>query len=304
MTETCFELIKKELFAESIEYSCDFDLGGISSFRIGGAASVCAFPTNEKELIFTVEAAKRSGVKYKVIGRGSNLLFSDNGYSGLIVCTSKFSAFDRAENGNIVAQGGASLISLSRFAEKNSLSGLEFATGIPGSVGGAVFMNAGAYGSEISAVLVSCTVYDCSTSCVKTLSKAECEFSYRKSVFQKKTEYIILSVELCLTEGVRDEISEKMRDFTEQRRTKQPKEHSAGSTFKRPEGYIAAKLIDDAGLKGTRVGDAAVSEKHAGFIVNLKSATSGDVLALMDIVKKRVFELYGVALESEIEYVE
>ena len=305
MTSEELELLKKELDLLKIEYDCGKSTSELSSFRIGGKALICIRPSSREGIVSAIRLAKKHGVRYKLIGRGSNLLFADSGYDGALILSSGCKALKKLNDTQIYAECGASLIHFSNFAMQEGLSGLEFASGIPGNVGGAVYMNAGAYGGEIKDVVSSCDVYDVSNDRIFTVSRNECEFAYRSSRFSKDRDLIILSATFELDHGERDQIRESMSAFNTSRREKQPYElPNAGSTFKRGDTYIAAKLIDDAGLKGMRVGDAQVSEKHAGFIVNLGNARACDVLTLMEKIESTVFLLYGVKLEREIEYVE
>lgn len=305
MTNETLLLLKKELDCSKIKYVCDKKSSELSHFRIGGAAKLCAYPKSRDELVTVVRLARKLDVKHKLIGRGSNLLFSDKTYDGALIVSSECKELKKVNDTQIYAECGVSLIHFANFAAAEGLSGLEFASGIPGNVGGAVFMNAGAYGGEIKDVLVSCDVYDSESDRAFTLSNAECDFLYRTSRFAKNRNLMILSATFEFERGECEEIRRRMSEFNENRMEKQPYElPNAGSTFKRGDGYIAAKLIDDAGLKGFRIGDAQVSEKHAGFVVNLGNASSSDVLALMEKIENTVFSLYGIRLEREIEYVE
>jgi UDP-N-acetylmuramate dehydrogenase len=238
-----------------------------------------------------------------VLGRGSNVLFDDGGFDGAVI---SMAGMNRVvfENGTVYAMAGAPMSEVAKCAKTNSIAGFEFLYGIPGSVGGGVYMNAGAYGGEMSQVIVSSTYYDTSDGTLHTITNSEHDYGYRKSVYISHPERIVVSAELRGTHGNMDDISARMSELMERRRTKQPLEFpSAGSVFKRCEGYFTGKLIEDAGLKGTSVGGAEISEKHAGFIVNKGGATAADVLALIDIIKSRIRETYGLELETEIIYV-
>ena len=271
-----------------------------TSFKIGGPADVGIYPESVEDFAFTLEALKKSEIPFYVFGRGSNLLVSDLGYRGAAVFCEGLDKSEFSENG-VIVEAGVGLTALSRQAAALGLAGLEFACGIPGSVGGAVVMNAGAYGGEISDVLLSCTCY-CEGCGIVTYNKDEAELSYRHSRFQDSGE-IVLSTELSLKKDEAREIMSRCEELLLCRRDKQPLEYpSAGSAFKRPEGYFAAKLIEDAGLKGFGIGGAQVSEKHSGFVINRGGATCSDVLALMDSVRKTVFERFGVLLEAEVRY--
>ncbi len=280
----------------------DLELSKYSTFKIGGKARFAAFPKYEKELSALIRVSKENGIRYFIVGNASNILFESGGVDGLVIFTHKLCEIE-VEDEKIRCGSGFSLISLAIAAAKTSLSGLEFAYGIPGTVGGAVYMNAGAYGGEISQVLAKSTCLDPETGEILTLSKEDHEFAYRKSAFQKNG-LIILSSEFTLAKGDKVKIEEQMRENMQKRHDKQPLSYpNAGSIFKRPEGYFAGKLIEDAGLKGFSVGGAKVSEKHAGFVINDGGATSDDVIALTNKIKETVFEKFGVMLELEIIYI-
>ena len=282
----------------------DLPLCEYSTFRIGGKTDLALFPTTVEQLTLQLAMLARSGLRYRVIGNGSNILFSDAGFRGVLVFTTELKQY-RFDRHTLYAQSGASLARVCRDASMQGFEGFAFGCGIPGTVGGGVFMNAGAYGGQISDVLVSSEVYDTASNRVLTLDKDAHELGYRHSVFQRHPEYVILSGTFSLCKGNADEIMQKVSEQAAARREKQPLSFpSAGSTFKRPEGHFAGKLIEDAGLKGTRVGGAVVSEKHAGFVVNDGGATAADVLALVALIKERVFAQFGVHLECEFEYIE
>ena len=296
-------LLAEKLNAHGIAFSTETRLSDHSTFRIGGIAALTAFPKSTDEIICAIRAARETETDFITVGNGSNILFSDSGYNGLVIVTGKCGNF--SVDGNIItADCGASFTRLATVAKDASLSGLEFAYGIPGTVGGAVYMNAGAYGGEVSDCLVSVKVYDDRTDTVSEYSKNECEFGYRTSIFAKSQHLTVLSARFELNFGDKNAIYEKMSENMKSRRDKQPLEFpNAGSTFKRPEGLFAAKLIDDAGLKGFRIGGAEVSSKHAGFVINRENATSYDVLRLIDHIKKTVYEKFGVMLECEIKVI-
>lgn len=271
-----------------------------TSFRIGGPADVFAQPSDEGELINTVKLCLEEKVPYYVLGNGTNVLASDSGFRGVIIQICR--RFDRieCEGGTIEAYAGATLAAIANTARNNSLTGMEFASGIPGSLGGAVLMNAGAYGGEMKDIIASVTVYSPSEDRIKTLTGDEMDFGYRKSRI-KGTDEIVISAVIELKKGDPEAIKEKMEELKVQRTTKQPLEYpSAGSTFKRPEGYFAGKLIMDAGLKGFSVGGAQVSEKHCGFVINTGGATAKDVKSLMEQVSDKVEAEFGVRLEPEV----
>lgn len=271
-----------------------------TTFRIGGPADYFIMPSNEKELAEAVRVCRKFLIPIYIVGNGSNLLVSDQGYEGVIIQIYKqMNQVEITEN-KIHAQAGALLSMIANRAMEAELTGFEFAAGIPGTLGGACVMNAGAYGGEMKDVLETVTVLTRDGD-VKTLTKDELELGYRTSVIAKK-DYIVLSAVIRLENGKKEEIKAVMDDLKEKRITKQPLEYpSAGSTFKRPEGYFAGELIQDAGLRGFQVGGAQVSEKHCGFVVNKDQATAADVMNLMNQVSDKVYEMSGVRLEPEVK---
>lgn len=276
-------------------------LSAHSTMRVGGPAALAAFPTNGDELSALIRRAKEASVRYIIVGNASNILFSDDGFDGLAIFTT---AMRRVtwDGARVTAECGASLTGLAAAATKRGLSGLEFAFGIPGTVGGAVYMNAGAYGSQISAVLTSSEYLQGDT--VLSRNAEEHRFGYRTSIY-RSTDDIILSAEFTLTSGDPEEIAAKAAKNMESRRSKQPLEFpNAGSVFKRPEGAFPGALIEEAGLKGLRIGGAEISEKHANFIVNRKNATASDILRLVETVQKEVYRRSGILLETEIIYIQ
>ena len=292
-----------KLTAQGINCTELMPLAKCTSIRIGGTASIVAFVKNAKELITSIKEAKNECVKYVVIGNGSNVFFADEGFEGLVIVTSYMKDFSII--GNVIkADCGALLSHVAIAARKESLSGLEFAYGIPGTVGGALFMNAGAYGGEFSDVVVSSICYDPDTDTIRKIDLDEHEFKYRESIYSKKPQLIILAVMMELIPGDINEITRKMNSNIKSRKEKQPLDlPSAGSVFKRPLGYYAGELIEKCGLKGYRIGGAEVSEKHAGFIVNRGDATASDVISLIDHIKSTVMENYGVELDCEVKYI-
>ena len=272
-----------------------------TTFKIGGAADVFVKPKTKDGLKDTIKSAKENLVPVLLLGNGSNLLVSDKGIEGAVIDMSCLGGIEVKEN-EIICGAGESLRKLCIAARDSGLTGLEFAYGIPGTVGGALFMNAGAYGGEMADVTVSAVCLDKDLNEI-LLTKEQMELSYRSSVF-KKNGFIILSVKFSLSYGEKEKISAEMDEIFKRRVDKQPLDFpSAGSTFKRPEGYFAGTLIDNAGLKGKSVGGAAVSEKHAGFIINRDNATASDVLSLIDIVKKEIKKKNGVSLFEEVIFV-
>lgn len=268
------------------------------SFRAGGPADVFFMPASAKELAAAIEIGKNEGVPTHMIGAGTNLIVPSAGVRGLVIAMGEQFAGVEREGNVLRAQAGAKLTRIAQEALGAGLSGLEFAAGIPGSMGGGAAMNAGAYGGQLSDCLTRAQVLIDGR--IETVSREEMEFGYRTSM-PLKTGAVVLWAEMTLKDGDRNEIGETMRELNRRRREKQPLElPSAGSTFKRPEGYFAGALIEEAGLKGLSVGGAQVSEKHAGFIVNKGGATGDDILALIRLVQEKVFEHSGVRLEREV----
>lgn len=271
-----------------------------TTFRIGGPADCFVMPNSEREVERAVAVCREEQVPYSIVGNGSNLLVSDAGYRGVVIQIFKEMSSVRVKNSRIQAQAGASLAKIAAAALDAGLAGFEFAAGIPGTLGGACVMNAGAYGGEMKDVLEYVTVLDNSGK-VRRIEKEELELGYRTSVIAKKG-YIVLGAEIRLKEGSPEKIRGLMNELKEKRSSKQPLEYpSAGSTFKRPEGYFAGKLIQDAGLRGFRIGDAMVSEKHCGFVINVGEASAAEVDSLMRQVSERVQEQFGVTLEPEVK---
>lgn len=277
-------------------------LAEFTTFRIGGPADLLIKPRNERELRDVLIACREAGVPLYVLGSGSNVLVRDGGFRGAVIVISAAMSAIRVGGNTLRVMAGARLSMAARAAAENRLAGLEFAYGIPGSVGGAVYMNAGAYGSEMKDVVSSVTVLD-KNGVRKTLRKEQLRFGYRSSCLQGSDD-VVVEAEFLLKRDNPAGIKERMADYTQRRREKQPLDlPSAGSAFKRPEGHFAAALIDEAGLKGLAVGGAQVSPKHAGFIVNTGAATAADVLELMETVRERVLAHSRVELESEIRVI-
>ncbi len=275
-------------------------LSEYTTFKTGGCAAVFVEPESAEALSEAVKFFKKRDVKYRVLGNGSNLIVSDGGTDFPVIHIGRKMAEVKAAGNELFCKAGALLSSAARAALKESLTGMEFAHGIPGSVGGAVRMNAGAYGGEMKDIVKEIEFID-ENGDIKRMTGSEAEFGYRKSIFQKKN-YIVTEAVVELKKGDYDLIDEKMKELAARRREKQPLEFpSAGSVFKRPEGHFAAALIEEAGLKGVSVGGAEVSEKHAGFIINKGGAKASDVLALIEKVRERVKENSGVLLETEVE---
>ncbi|MCR5743477.1 MAG: UDP-N-acetylmuramate dehydrogenase [Lachnospiraceae bacterium] len=291
-----FEEIRKL----NIEVSQGEPMSRHTSFRIGGPADLFARPKSAAEMAALIKLATEWKTPYFVIGRGSNLLVGDGGIKKLVIATEGMN-YVRVEGESVTCGAGASLTCVAAAARDSALSGLEFAYGIPGSVGGAVVMNAGAYGGEIVDVLSQATVLDANGALHK-LNSQELELKYRHSNIEERG-YIVLEAVFALKRGSVGDITEVMEKNMQARKDKQPLDYpNAGSAFKRPEGYFAGKLIMDAGLKGFSVGDACVSEKHAGFVINKGSATASDVRGLLEKVADTVYDRYGIRLEPEIKF--
>lgn len=275
------------------------------SFKIGGPVRAMAIPEDVSSLSKICYLLKEEHLAPYMLGNGTNILFPDEGLKDLfIISTQRMTRMFQLPDGAVYAEAGVSLAKLASFAQQNSLQGLEFASGIPGSVGGGLIMNAGAYGGELKDVVESVVLYYLPEQRLYELTKEQCAFGYRSSLFQKLGGCVLLSAVFRLEQGDGEEIAAKMRELNQRRREKQPLDlPSAGSAFKRPEGHFAAALIDEAGLKGFRVGGAQVSEKHAGFIVNKGGATAADILALIEQVRQRVLDQTGVELEPEVRVI-
>lgn len=272
-----------------------------TTFRIGGPAEVFCMPESFNEIRRVLEICKEEKLPYFILGNGSNLLVSDKGYRGVVIQLDRNYGEIRVEDTEIYASAGALLSTIAVTARRASLTGFEFAGGIPGTLGGAVVMNAGAYGGEMKDVLRKVTVMDQNGE-IFEIPVEKLEMGYRTSVI-KTAGYIVLGAVLSLKKGDIEEIKALTRKLSEQRTSKQPLEYpSAGSTFKRPEGYFAGKLIMDSGLRGYRVGGAQVSEKHCGFVINTGDATAEDVCSLMKHVTETVYEKFGVTLEPEVKF--
>lgn len=281
---------------------CDEPMNRHTTFKIGGCADYFAVPSSETEISDIIKLCREENVEYTVIGNGSNLLVSDFGISGVVINISDSLSDIKTDGTKITAGAGVLLSRLANAALSKGLAGLEFAAGIPGTLGGGIFMNAGAYGGELKDVIKSVSYID-EEGLLKTAQREELGFGYRKSMFSGRS-CVILSCILELEEGDREEIKAKMAELNAKRANKQPLSMpSAGSTFKRPEGHYAGGLIEQAGLKGCSIGGAAVSEKHAGFVVNTGGATAGDVMNLIKHIQKEVREKFSVDLEPEVKMI-
>ncbi len=288
---------------KQIEYKLCEPMHQHTSFKIGGNADIFVLPNSAEKCATAMSLCKHCNVPYTIIGKGSNLLVSDDGYRGAIICiTSSMSEIRLIGEDKIFCEAGASLASVCRFALENSLTGIEFAHGIPGNIGGAIAMNAGAYGGEMKDIVCECEYAD-DLGELHKIADNQLDFSYRHSFFTGKP-YCIVNTVLQLKKGDKEQIRSTMDELLLRRKEKQPLEYpSAGSTFKRPEGSFASLLVDQCALKGFSIGDAQVSEKHAGFVINKGHATCNDVLALIEHIKKVVFEKTGFVLEPEIKLI-
>jgi UDP-N-acetylmuramate dehydrogenase len=323
-------------FLENVGVGFETNVGGkeLSSFKSGGELSLVFYPASAERVVGLIGVLKNTPIKFRVLGYGTNTLIPDAGYDGAVVCLKDFKGIRLASpseySGNdiktaaevgvssselynsslknvarIVAEGGAALPKLSAFALENSLTGLEFLCGIPGSVGGGVYMNAGAYGKEIGDVLAYADVLEIKSGKVFRLKREALEFSYRNSIFQRRRgEYVVLAAAFDTERGEKEKIRNAVLKFRKKRAESQPRQPSLGSVFRRIDGVIPPILIDKAGLKGYNIGGARVSEKHAGFIVNSGGASSSDFTALVKYIKSVVYEKYGVELIEEIEILE
>ena len=278
----------------------DEPLKNHTTFKIGGNCIALIEPREVSDIVETIKICRENSIKFFVIGNGSNLLFPDEGYNGVIIkLKGEFSTI-QVEGEYLIVNSGAKLSEVYTVAYENSLTGFEFASGIPGTIGGAIYMNAGAYGGEMKDIVESVEVLDLDNFELRELKNEELEFSYRKSIIQRKN-YIVTTIKLKLQKGNKEEIKAVYEDLRERRNSKQPLNFgSAGSTFKRPEGHFASKLIEDAGLKGYHINDAWVSEKHSGFVVNKGNASYKEVMELIEYVQNVVFEKFGVKLETEV----
>lgn len=282
----------------------DVPMSKYTTFRIGGNASVMLTPTTDEQLASIIKKCKEDNIKPFIIGNGSNMLISDKGLDTVVINMCRPVPKIELVNGDtVVCDAGATMSKVCNFALENGLTGLEFAFGIPGSAGGAAYMNAGAYGGEMKDVLVECRHID-SDGNFGSLKGEELGLAYRTSAYEYNG-YIITTLVMKLSKGNKDEIRAKMQELLQRRKDKQPLEYpSAGSTFKRPEGYFAGALIEECGLKGYSVGGAQVSEKHAGFVINKGDASAKDVLDLIKYIQDKVLSEKGVMLEPEVRLIE
>lgn len=294
------ELIKKD---DICKISENVSISKYTTYRVGGICRVMAYPTDVSELIKLLKLLKSRNIKYKILGNGSNLLFSDKEYDGFLIKLNSFDTLTFLGNNKVKVGAGYSLIKLSLMAAKKGLTGLEFASGIPGTVGGAVFMNAGAYKSDMGYVVETVKVLTPNLEIIN-LENKEMNFHYRSSFLQTHRDYICLEVILKLNVGKREAIEDVIRERRERRVASQPLEYpSAGSVFRNPEGGFAGQLIEESGLKGMTKGGAMISDKHANFVINYKDATSSDIKYLIDLAHDTVLEKYNVDMKIEQEFV-
>ena len=299
MNPTFLETLQKIL--EKEQYRINEPMSSHITFRVGGNAD-CYIKPSLEQLPKVIALCKQFDIPWMIIGNGSNLLVGDKGIRGVVVEMGKYADKVTINEDTVTAEAGAMLAAVAKQAARASLTGMEFASGIPGTIGGAVVMNAGAYGGEMKDIITSVTVLT-QEGDKKKLSLEELELSYRHSCIPENG-YTVLEAELKLQVGEKENIEARMEELKTQRVTKQPLEYpSAGSTFKRPEGYFAGKLIEDTGLRGFQVGGAQVSEKHCGFVINKEHATAADIDNLIKEVQDRVEQKFGVRLETEVKYI-
>ena len=299
MSVSIYDYIEKIVPQENILF--DEPMSRHTTFRVGGAAKCLIKVNNKEQMKKLIPYLHMTGQNFFILGNGSNLLVGDKDYSGILVKLGEGMESVTVEGERMKISAGTLLSKAASAARENELTGMEFASGIPGTVGGAIVMNAGAYGGEMKQIVESVEVMNMEGE-ILVLDNDTMEFGYRKSVIKSRP-FIVLETVLCLQKGKQEEISSKMEELSRLRREKQPLEYaSAGSTFKRPEGYFAGKLIMDAGLRGFSIGGAKVSEKHCGFIVNSGNATAADIREVIDEVQKCVKAKFGVTLEREVIY--
>ena len=288
-------------FYDENDIKIDEKLSSYVNFKVGGPADILLIPKSKEQVIKSVEVCKENKIPFYLIGNGSNILVRDGGFRGVVISLKEVNTII-VDGDKIEAECGAMLKAVSDKAMENSLTGFEFACGIPGTIGGAVFMNAGAYDGEIAHVIESAEIIDEECNIVR-LSNKDLDFGYRSSIVMKKG-YTVLSAVFKLEKGQVKTIKELVDDLTNKRESKQPLEYpSAGSTFKRPRGYFAGKLIQDAGLKGYSIGGAAVSEKHSGFVINKGNATAKDITDLIKYIQDEVKRQFGVELHPEVRII-
>lgn len=291
----------REIFADK-NVKFDFLIKEYTNFKVGGVCDVVAFPKSPEEVIDLLKIAKENNIPTTVLGNLTNLIVRDGGIEGLVILLRENYADLKVEGDEVTALAGATLQKTANIARDNSLSGMEFAHGIPGSVGGGITMNAGAYDGELKDIVKSVTAITKDFE-IREFSNEEMKFRYRNSLVQDEN-LVVLSATFKLKRGNKEEINDKMCDLMARRKAKQPLEYpSAGSTFKRPEGYFAGKLIQDAGLKGLTHGGAQISKKHSGFVINIGGATAKDIVELIETVQKIIHDKFGVEIEREVKII-
>ena len=291
----------REIFADK-NVKFDFLIKEYTNFKVGGVCDVVAFPKSPEEVIDLLKVAKENNIPTTVLGNLTNLIVRDGGIEGLVILLRENYADIKVEGDEVTALAGATLQKTANIARDNNLSGMEFAHGIPGSVGGGITMNAGAYDGELKDIVKSVTAITKDFE-IREFSNEEMKFRYRNSLVQDEN-LVVLSATFKLKRGNKEEINDKMCDLMARRKAKQPLEYpSAGSTFKRPEGYFAGKLIQDAGLKGLTHGGAQISKKHSGFVINIGGATAKDIVELIETVQKIIHDKFGVEIEREVKII-
>ena len=306
VNEDCIKQIEKIIDKNFIKL--DEPMSKHTSFRVGGNADAYIIVQNKENLIEVLKIAKEYNLPITIVGNGTNLLVKDNGIRGLVInyASSNFEIIDanKVDEYKIKVDSGVKNGVLAQFLLKNELTGFEFAAGIPGTIGGAIYMNAGAFGGEIANIVESVTYISLKDLKIYTLKNEQCEFAYRTSIFEQDEDKIILEAIFNFKKGKKEEIAQKMDEFRNKRLSSQPLDKpSAGSTFKRGENFITAKLIDECNLKGYKIGGAQVSEKHAGFIINTGNASAKDIIDLIEYVKTKVYEKFGVEIKPEVRII-
>ena len=302
--EDCIKQIEKCINNNFIKL--DESMSKHTSFKVGGNADAYIIIQNKEDLIEVLKIAKEYNLPITIVGNGTNLLVKDNGIRGIVInySSSNFEIIDENNEYKIRVDAGVKNGVLAQFLLKNELTGFEFAAGIPGTIGGAIYMNAGAFGSEIANIVESVTYINIKDLKMHTIKNEQCKFAYRTSIFEQKEDKIILEAIFNFKKGKREEIAQKMDEYRNKRFSSQPLDKpSAGSTFKRGENFITAKLIDECNLKGYKIGGAQVSEKHAGFIINTGNASAKDVIDLIEYVKTKVYEKFGVEIKPEVRII-
>ena len=306
VNEDCIKQIEKIIDKNFIKL--DEPMSKHTSFRVGGNADAYIIVQNKENLIEVLKIAKEYNLPITIVGNGTNLLVKDNGIRGLVInyASSNFEIIDanKVDEYKIKVDSGVKNGVFAQFLLKNELTGFEFAAGIPGTIGGAIYMNAGAFGGEIANIVESVTYISLKDLKIYTLKNEQCEFAYRTSIFEQDEDKIILEAIFNFKKGKKEEIAQKMDEFRNKRLLSQPLDKpSAGSTFKRGENFITAKLIDECNLKGYKIGGAQVSEKHAGFIINTGNASAKDIIDLIEYVKTKVYEKFGVEIKPEVRVI-